>query len=157
LGNVFVGSPSARARQPILSANWNFLSFKVKFEPIFFQVFWQFFNLKGSLLRQRRTGVAGGRGVGGNSARHTNFGRNQFEFFLAKIRIPNFKIQSFGWAKRKEVGVPSPPGIFARPRFLIPIFFRRHRISYFALQNAPLIRKLCLPRPPVRTQQKLPC
>jgi len=24
LGNVFVGSPSARARQPILSANWNF-------------------------------------------------------------------------------------------------------------------------------------
>ncbi|MBU0776678.1 hypothetical protein KKF49_02485 [Patescibacteria group bacterium] len=26
LGNVFVGSPSARARQPILGANWNFLS-----------------------------------------------------------------------------------------------------------------------------------
>ena len=26
LGNVLVGSPSARARQPILSANWNFLS-----------------------------------------------------------------------------------------------------------------------------------
>jgi len=26
LENVFVGSPSARARQPILSANWNFLS-----------------------------------------------------------------------------------------------------------------------------------
>jgi len=26
LGDVFVGSPSARARQPILSANWNFLS-----------------------------------------------------------------------------------------------------------------------------------
>ena len=26
LGNVFVGSPSARARQPILSTNWNFLS-----------------------------------------------------------------------------------------------------------------------------------
>jgi len=26
LGKVFVGSPSARARQPILSANWNFLS-----------------------------------------------------------------------------------------------------------------------------------
>ena len=122
LGNVFVGSPSARARQPILSANWNFLSFKVKFEPIFFQVFWQFFNLKGSLLRQRRTGVAGGRGVGGNSARHTNFGRNQFEFFLAKIRIPNFKIQSLGRAKRKGVGVSSPPGIFARLRFLIPIF-----------------------------------
>jgi len=26
LENVFVGSPSARARQPILSSNWNFLS-----------------------------------------------------------------------------------------------------------------------------------
>jgi len=25
LGNVFVGSPSARARQPISSANWIFL------------------------------------------------------------------------------------------------------------------------------------
>jgi len=24
LGNVIVGSPSARARQPILSVNWNF-------------------------------------------------------------------------------------------------------------------------------------
>ena len=39
---------------------------KMKFEPIFFQVLWQFFNPKGSLLRQRRTG-AGGRkgGLGG--------------------------------------------------------------------------------------------
>jgi hypothetical protein len=27
LENVFVGSPSARARQPILSTNWNFLFF----------------------------------------------------------------------------------------------------------------------------------
>src|SRR3990167_6421017 len=35
LGNEVIGSPSARARQPILSANWNFLSFKMKFEPIF--------------------------------------------------------------------------------------------------------------------------
>ena len=32
---------------------------KMKFEPIFFQVLWQFFNPKGSLLR------AGGRGVWG--------------------------------------------------------------------------------------------
>jgi len=54
---------------------------KIKFEPIFFQILWQFFNPKGSLLRQRRTGAAGGRGVGGNSARPTNFGRNQFGFF----------------------------------------------------------------------------
>jgi len=37
LENAFVGSPFARARQPILSANWNFLSFKMKFEPIFFR------------------------------------------------------------------------------------------------------------------------
>jgi len=28
-------------------------------------------------------------------------------------------------------------GIFARPRFPIPIFFCRRRISYFALRNAP--------------------
>jgi hypothetical protein len=48
---------------------------KMKFEPIFFQVLWQFFNPKGSLL------LAGGRGVGGNSACPTNFGRNLFEFF----------------------------------------------------------------------------
>jgi hypothetical protein len=38
---------------------------KMKFEPIFFQVLWQFFNPKGSLLRQRRTGAAGERGVWG--------------------------------------------------------------------------------------------
>jgi len=47
---------------------------KIKFEPTFFQILWQFFNPKGSLLR------AGGRG-GGNSARPKNFGRNLFEFF----------------------------------------------------------------------------
>jgi len=32
-------------------------------------------------------------------------------------------------------------------------FFRRRRISYFALRNAPPKEKmLCLPRPPLRTQ-----
>ena len=31
------GSPSARARQPILGAKLNFLSFKIKFEPTFFR------------------------------------------------------------------------------------------------------------------------
>ena len=36
------GSPSARARQPILGAKLNFLSFKIKFEPTFFPVLWQF-------------------------------------------------------------------------------------------------------------------
>ena len=47
---------------------------KMKFETIFFQVLWQFFNPKGSLLRAEG-------GSGGNSARPTNFGRNLFEFF----------------------------------------------------------------------------
>jgi len=48
-----------------------------------------------------------------------------FEHFLKKIRIPNFKIQSLGRAKRKGVG---GEGIFARPRlepvrlWRIPIF-----------------------------------
>ena len=28
----------------------------------------------------------------------------KFELFLTKIRIPNFEIQSLGWAKRKGVG-----------------------------------------------------
>ncbi|OGZ97779.1 MAG: hypothetical protein A3D41_01290 [Candidatus Sungbacteria bacterium RIFCSPHIGHO2_02_FULL_41_12b] len=36
----------------------------------------------------------------------------KFEHFLTKIRIPNFKIQSLGWAKRKGVGgkefLPAP-------------------------------------------------
>jgi len=49
-----------------------------------------------------------------------------FELFLTKIRIPNFKIQSLGRAKRKGVG---GEGIFARPRFPTPIFFRCRRIS----------------------------
>ena len=37
LENVPSGSPSARARQPILGAKLNFLSFKIKFEPTFFR------------------------------------------------------------------------------------------------------------------------
>ena len=48
---------------------------KMKFEQIFFQVLWQFFQ-------SERVASAGGRKGGrGNSARPTNFGRNQFEFF----------------------------------------------------------------------------
>jgi len=31
------GSPAMRARQPILGAKLNFLSFKIKFEPTFFR------------------------------------------------------------------------------------------------------------------------
>ncbi len=53
------GSPSARARQPILKQKFNFLSFKIKFEPTFFQVLWRFAF---SLLLQ---GEVGGRGVRG--------------------------------------------------------------------------------------------
>jgi len=50
-----------------------------------------------------------------------------FELFLTKIRILDFKIQSLGRAKRKGVGVPSPPGIFARPR-LEPVRLWRNQI-----------------------------
>jgi len=47
---------------------------KMKFEPIFFQVLWQFFNLKESLLR------AGGRGVWGES-------RPLYKFWAKSVRI----------------------------------------------------------------------
>ena len=53
---------------------------KMKFEPIFFQVLWQFFNPKGSLLRQRRTGAAGGRGVWGEF-------RPPYKFWAKSVRI----------------------------------------------------------------------
>ena len=47
---------------------------KMKFEPIFFQVLWQFFNPKGSLLR------AGGRGVWGEF-------RPPYKFWAKSVRI----------------------------------------------------------------------
>ena len=47
---------------------------KMKFEPIFFQVLWQFFNTKGSLLR------AGGRGVWGEF-------RPPYKFWAKSVRI----------------------------------------------------------------------
>ncbi|KKR07621.1 MAG: hypothetical protein UT36_C0014G0001 [Candidatus Peregrinibacteria bacterium GW2011_GWF2_39_17] len=53
---------------------------KMKFEPIFFQVLWQFFNPKGPLLRQRRTGAAGGRGVWGEF-------RPPYKFWAKSVRI----------------------------------------------------------------------
>ena len=53
---------------------------KMKFEPIFFQVLWQFFNPKGSLLRQRRTNAAGGRGVWGEF-------RPPYKFWAKSVRI----------------------------------------------------------------------
>ena len=39
---VVSGSPATRARHPILNAKLSFLSFKIKFEPTFFQVLWRF-------------------------------------------------------------------------------------------------------------------
>ena len=53
---------------------------RMKFEPIFFQVLWQFFNPKGSLLRQRRTGAAGGRGAWGEF-------RPPYKFWAKSVRI----------------------------------------------------------------------
>ena len=47
---------------------------KMKFETIFFQVLWQFFNPKGSLLR------AGGRGVWGEF-------RPPYKFWAKSVRI----------------------------------------------------------------------
>ena len=48
---------------------------KMKFEPIFFQVLWQFFNPKGSLLR------AGGRGVWGEFRPPYKFWAKSFRIF----------------------------------------------------------------------------
>jgi len=47
---------------------------KMKFETIFFQVLWQFFNPEGSLLR------AGGRGFGGEF-------RPPYKFWAKSVRI----------------------------------------------------------------------
>ena len=102
---------------------------KMKFEPIFFQVLWQFFNPKGSLLRQRRTGAAGGRGVWGEF-------RPPYKFWAKSVRI-------FSKAHRQLenvfVGSPSArarqPILSANWNFLSfkmkfePIFFRNARIS----------------------------
>jgi len=58
---------------------------KMKFETIFFQVLWQFFNPEGSLLR------AGGRGFGGNSeqaalrADHIFASEPDFDFWRGTI------------------------------------------------------------------------
>ena len=58
------------------------------------------------------------------------------------LRAPNWTL---GRAKRKGVG---------GKKFLPALAFRRRRISYFALRNAPQENmELCLPHPPVRTQQ----
>jgi hypothetical protein len=61
---------------------------KMKFEPIFFQVLWQFFNPKGSLLRQRRTGAAGGRGVRGEfRPPYKSIRQAQDRFWAKSVRI----------------------------------------------------------------------
>jgi len=61
---------------------------KMKFEPIFFQVLWRFFNPKGSLLRQRRTGAAGGRGVWGEfRPPYKSIRQAQDRFWAKSVRI----------------------------------------------------------------------
>ena len=57
--------------------------------------------------------------------------------------------------KRSVTGSsPVQPTSIKLSDFLPALAFRRRRISYFALRNAPPRKKeLCLPRPPVRTQQ----
>ena len=52
---------------------------KMKFEPIFFQVLWQFFNPKGSLLR------AGGRGVWGEFRPALSFPLSLFSLALEVV------------------------------------------------------------------------
>ena len=64
---------------------------KMKFEPIFFQVFWQFFNLKGSLLRQRRTGSKRGRAkIPGGDGTPTSFLFARPSDWILKSRIRIF-------------------------------------------------------------------
>jgi len=67
---------------------------------------------------------------------------------IAELRSAEPKLNAR--AGKKEGGWGE--GIFARPRFRY-FFFRRRNFSYFALRNAPPKMKLCLPRPPARTQQ----
>jgi len=58
----------------MITNKMSLVQLKMKFEPIFFQVLWQFFNPKGSLLR------AGGRGVWGEF-------RPPYKFWAKSVRI----------------------------------------------------------------------
>ncbi|MBU0646745.1 hypothetical protein KJ611_04750, partial [Patescibacteria group bacterium] len=61
------------------------------------------------------------------------------ELFLAKIQTLNFeKLLSSGGQKGKGLGGRN---------FCPPSLFRRRRISYFALRNAPPKKMLPLPQP----------
>ena len=83
----------------------------------------------------------GNRTAGSNPALSANL---QFQSFGERLpRRFARKTETLGRAKRKGVG---------GKEFLPALAFRR-RILYFALQNVPLKVGLCLPRPPVRTQQ----
>src|SRR3989338_1854995 len=67
---------------------------KMKFEPIFFQVLWQFFNPKGSLPQ------AGGRGVWGEF-------RPPYKFWAKSVRIFSNAHRQLG---NVFVGAAPPPG-----------------------------------------------
>jgi len=105
LENLPSGSPATRARQPILKQKFNFLSFKIKFEPTFFQVLWRFaFSLPLS-------GEAGGKGVWGkfrppspliksvrifsNTHRQSGFFKELFASRLAAARRSATNLYSF--------------------------------------------------------------
>jgi len=62
-------------------------------------------------------------------------------------------IHYLGHVRMVAAITPLISGAISKTVNLPPSLFRRRRISYFALRNAPPIRKLYLPRPPVRTQQ----
>ncbi len=53
----------------------------------------------------------------------------------------------------RRAGGAEGRGLGGIPPRLFPLLFRRRFWAYFAKRNAPLEKELCLPRPPVRTQQ----
>ena len=85
-------------------------------------------------------------------ARAWEGGASAFTAMLSFFSVPPSRRKVLG-AKPKQAGKKEGgwgEGIFAR---LLPFPFRL-AILYFALRNAPpRERMLCLPRPPVRTQQ----
>ena len=83
---------------------------KMKFKPIFFQVLWQFFNPKGSLLR------AGGRGVWGEF-------RPPYKFWAKSVRI-------FSNAHRTRVVMASKVG------YVFKLKYQRNKIDKDNTRNS---------------------
>ena len=95
---------------------------KMKFEPIFFQVLWQFFNPKGSLLR------AGGRGVWGEF-------RPPYKFWVKSVRIfSNAHRHSENWGELARIRQPIFPvnwNFLSLPRYCGADQKRASRIFHF--------------------------